>query len=107
MLQNVYSQTQSDDVLFGRVDKGNTNYVLKNLIDIETSSAYYLCGPEAMIQTVKEVLIEKGIDESKILFELLQRYPRHQMMQIMKKLLLIMVKLKPLFLLMMKLRFLP
>ena len=43
---------------------------LKNLIDIETSSAYYLCGPEAMIQTVKEVLIEVGIDESKILFEL-------------------------------------
>ena len=70
MLQHINSQTQSDDALFGRVDRGNTNYVLKNLIDIETSSAYYLCGPEAMIQTVKEVLIEKGIDESKILFEL-------------------------------------
>ena len=70
VLQYVYSQTQSEDALIGRVDRGNTNYVLKNLIDIETSSAYYLCGPEAMIQTVKEVLIEKGIDESKILFEL-------------------------------------
>ena len=70
LLQHINSQTQSDDALFGRVDRGNTNYVLKNLIDIETSSAYYLCGPEAMIQTVKEVLIEKGVDESKILFEL-------------------------------------
>ena len=70
LLQHINSQTQSDDALFGRVDRENTNYVLKNLIDIETSSAYYLCGPEAMIQTVKEVLIEKGIDESKILFEL-------------------------------------
>ncbi len=70
LLQHINSQTQSDGALFGRVDRGNTNYVLKNLIDIETSSAYYLCGPEAMIQTVKEVLIEKGIDESKILFEL-------------------------------------
>lgn len=70
LLQHINSQTQSDDALFGRVDRGNTNYVLKNLIDIETSSTYYLCGPEAMIQTVKEVLVEKGIDESKILFEL-------------------------------------
>ena len=70
LLQYVYSQTQNDDTLFGRIDRGNTNYILKNLIDIETSFAYYLCGPEAMIQTVKEVLIEKGIDESKILFEL-------------------------------------
>ena len=70
LLQYVYSQTQSDDTLFGRIDRGNTNYILKNLIDLETSSAYYLCGPEAMIQTVKEVLIEKGVDESKILFEL-------------------------------------
>lgn len=70
LLQYVYSQTQSDDTLFGRIDRGNTNYILKNLIDLETSSAYYLCGPEAMIQTVKEVLIEKGVDENKILFEL-------------------------------------
>ncbi len=70
VLQHVYSQTQSDDALFGRIDKGNTNYVLKNLIDIETSSAFYLCGPEAMIQTVKEVLIENDVAESKILFEL-------------------------------------
>ena len=70
LLQYVYSQTQSDDTLFGRIDRGTTNYILKNLIDLETSSAYYLCGPEAMIQTVKEVLIEKGVDESKILYEL-------------------------------------
>ena len=70
LLQYLYSQTQSDDSLFGRIDRGNTNYILKNLIDLETFSTYYLCGPEAMIQTVKEVLIEKGIDESKILFEL-------------------------------------
>jgi len=70
LLQYVYSQTQSDDALFGRIDKGNTNYILKNLNDLETSSAYYLCGPEAMIQTVKKVLIENGVAESKILFEL-------------------------------------
>jgi ring-1,2-phenylacetyl-CoA epoxidase subunit PaaE len=70
LLQYVYSQTQSDDALFGRIDRGNTNYILKNLIDLETPSAYYLCGPEAMIHTVKEVLIEKGVAESKILFEL-------------------------------------
>jgi ring-1,2-phenylacetyl-CoA epoxidase subunit PaaE len=70
LLQYVYSQTQSDDALFGRIDRGNTNYVLKNLIDLEKSSAFYLCGPEAMIQTVKDVLIEKNVPKNKILFEL-------------------------------------
>ncbi|CAI8425351.1 MAG: 1,2-phenylacetyl-CoA epoxidase, subunit E [Formosa sp. Hel3_A1_48] len=69
-LQYVYSQSQDDDALFGRIDRGNTNYVLKNLIPSEASSTFYLCGPEGMIQTVKDVLLENRVTENKILFEL-------------------------------------
>jgi ring-1,2-phenylacetyl-CoA epoxidase subunit PaaE len=53
-----------------RIDKGNTNYSLKNLINIDQTSAFYLCGPEKMIHTVKEVLLQHNVCEDDILFEL-------------------------------------
>lgn len=69
-LQYVYSQAQGESALFGRIDKGNTNYSLKNLINIDQTSAFYLCGPEKMIHTVKEVLLQHNVCEDDILFEL-------------------------------------
>ena len=69
-LQYVYSQAQAESALFGRIDKGNTNYSLKNLINIDQTSAFYLCGPEKMIHTVKEVLLQHNVCEDDILFEL-------------------------------------
>lgn len=69
-LQYVYSQAQDERALFGRIDKGNTNYSLKNLINIDLTSAFYLCGPEKMIHTVKEVLLQHNVSEDDIFFEL-------------------------------------
>lgn len=69
-LQYVYSQAQDERALFGRIDKGNTNYSLKNLINIDLTSAFYLCDPEKMIHTVKEVLLQHNVCEDDILFEL-------------------------------------
>lgn len=69
-LQYVYSQAQGESALFGRIDKGNTNYSLKNLINIDQTSAFYLCGPEKMIHIVKEVLLQHNVCEDDILFEL-------------------------------------
>ena len=69
-LQYVYSQAQVDGALFGRIDVGNTNYVIKNLIPLEDASAFYLCGPEGMIHEVKDVLLDKKVPEDAILFEL-------------------------------------
>lgn len=69
-LQYVYSQAQGESALFGRIDKGNTNYSLKNLINIDQTSAFYLCGPEKMIHTVKEVLLQHNVSEDDIFFEL-------------------------------------
>ena len=69
-IQFVFSQTDEDDAIFGRIEKSTVNYVLKNKhkdIDVD---AFYLCGPEAMIHTVKDVLTEHNIDENRIHFEL-------------------------------------
>jgi ring-1,2-phenylacetyl-CoA epoxidase subunit PaaE len=66
----VNSQSREDDSLFGRIDVSTVNYVLKNKHQKTTFDDYYLCGPEAMINLVKETLLEDDIPESKIHFEL-------------------------------------
>ena len=69
-IQFVFSQADEDDAIFGRIEKSTVNYVMKNKhkhIDVD---AFYLCGPEAMIHTVKDVLTEHNIDENHIHFEL-------------------------------------
>ena len=70
-LQFIYSETDEEGALFGRIDIGITNYVLKNIIDTEQGSQkFYLCGPEGMITTVNTILSDKGVETSQILFEL-------------------------------------
>ncbi|RYH76182.1 ferredoxin--NADP reductase [Flavobacteriaceae bacterium 144Ye] len=69
-IQFVFSQADEDDAIFGRIEKSTVNYVMKNKhknIDVD---AVYLCGPETMIHTVKDVLTENGIAKDRILFEL-------------------------------------
>ena len=54
----------------GRIDKEKTNQLFDAFLkDIEISGVY-ICGPESMIIGVKESLIEKGTDSSKVHFEL-------------------------------------
>ena len=69
-IQFVFSQQDEDDSIFGRIEKSTVNYVMKNKHKHVDVDAYYLCGPEAMIHTVKDVLIEHDIDETRIHFEL-------------------------------------
>ncbi|MFL1010613.1 2Fe-2S iron-sulfur cluster-binding protein [Flavisericum labens] len=70
-IQFVFSQRdEDDDSIFGRIEKSTVNYVMKNKhkhIDVD---AYYLCGPEAMIHTVKDVLTGHDVDPNRIHFEL-------------------------------------
>lgn len=69
-IQFVFSQQDEDDSIFGRIEKSTVNYVMKNKHKHVEVDAFYLCGPEAMIHTVKDVLTEHDIDESRIHFEL-------------------------------------
>ena len=66
----IYSQSQEEDALFGRIEKSTVNLIVKNKYRGVTVEKFYLCGPEQMIHTVKDVLIENGIKEKNILFEL-------------------------------------
>ena len=66
----VYSQSKSDESLFGRIDKSVVNYVMENKHVGTVFSKFYLCGPEEMINSVSEVLKEKNIAEKDIKFEL-------------------------------------
>lgn len=70
-IQFVFSQKDSgNDSIFGRIEKSTVNFVMLNKhkhIDVD---AFYLCGPEAMIYTVKDVLTDNGIANERIHFEL-------------------------------------
>ncbi|WP_111683170.1 ferredoxin--NADP reductase [Winogradskyella tangerina] len=66
----IYSQAQEEDALFGRIEKSTVNLIVKNKYKGVTIEKFYLCGPEAMIHTVKDVLLENNIKEKDILFEL-------------------------------------
>lgn len=69
-IQFVFSQTQEDDAIFGRIEKSTVNLIVKNKYKHIDIDAFYLCGPEAMIQTVKHVLADHGVKEDRIHFEL-------------------------------------
>ena len=69
-IQFVFSQTDEENGLFGRIEKSTVNYILKNKFKDSTIDAFYLCGPEGMINCVSDVLIENGVEKSNIHFEL-------------------------------------
>lgn len=64
------SQTQEGDSLFGRIDASTVNYVLKNKHKDTSFDAFYLCGPEPMINLVTDVLKDNNVAKEKIHFEL-------------------------------------
>jgi ring-1,2-phenylacetyl-CoA epoxidase subunit PaaE len=69
-IQFVFSKAQEQDALFGRIEKSTVNLIVKNRYKDTTIDAFYLCGPEAMINTVKDVLSENGIPETSVFYEL-------------------------------------
>ncbi len=69
-IEFAYSQSQEDNAHFGRIEKSTVNYVLKNKFKDTTFEAFYLCGPEDMINTVTSILTENGIKKDAIHFEL-------------------------------------
>jgi len=69
-IQFVFSQAQEEDAIFGRIEKSTVNLIVKNKYKHIDIDAFYLCGPEAMIQTVKHVLTDHGVDEDRVHFEL-------------------------------------
>ena len=69
-LHYVFSRQNEEGSLFGRIDKGHTNYFIKNIYKNWSFKTVFLCGPEEMIKTVSKTLKENRYEESQILFEL-------------------------------------
>ncbi|MBN4047093.1 ferredoxin--NADP reductase [bacterium AH-315-P13] len=69
-IQFVFSQAKEDNAVFGRIEKSTVNLIVKNKYKHIVIDAFYLCGPEAMIHTVKDVLNEHNINESRVFYEL-------------------------------------
>ena len=69
-LHYVFSRQNEEGSLFGRIDKGHTNYFIKNIYKNWSFKTAFLCGPEEMIKTVSTTLKENHYKESQILFEL-------------------------------------
>jgi ring-1,2-phenylacetyl-CoA epoxidase subunit PaaE len=69
-LHQIYSQSREEGALFGRIDKSVVNLIVKNKYKGVSIDRFYLCGPEPMIHLVKDTLIENGVKDKQILFEL-------------------------------------
>jgi ring-1,2-phenylacetyl-CoA epoxidase subunit PaaE len=66
----VYSQSKLDGENFGRIDKSIVNMVLNTKHKEKEFDKFYLCGPEAMINSVSTVLKEHNVADKSIKFEL-------------------------------------
>ncbi len=66
----IFSEVRDNNTLFGRIDTSTVNYILKNKHKETDFTEFFLCGPVSMIDTVKIDLLDKGISEDVIHFEL-------------------------------------
>lgn len=67
----ILSREKTDsEIHFGRIDEEKCQKIFNSTIDPQKINAYFLCGPEEMIFSVKSFLTSIGINDSKIHFEL-------------------------------------
>ena len=66
----VFSQSNIENSLFGRIETSTVNYIIKNKYKDINIDAFYLCGPETMIKTVQSTLNDNGIKDDAIFYEL-------------------------------------
>lgn len=65
-----YSRHKDKGAYSGRIGKEMVHAAIKNKFAAMSVEAFYLCGPEEMIQEVSDTLVESGIEKDKIQFEL-------------------------------------
>lgn len=63
-------QNRSVELFNGRITEEKLQTIFSTICDIESTDHYFTCGPEAMIFLIKDFLLGKNVDESKIHFEL-------------------------------------
>ena len=69
-VQYLFSQEQKEYALSGRINEAVINATHEKLNQNTNASTYYICGPEAMINSAKNTLVERGVSEEAIKYEL-------------------------------------
>lgn len=68
---HILSRERTESALHaGRIDTEKCILISEKIINLSTIDEFFICGPVAMIDSVKEFLLNKGIDPKKIHFEL-------------------------------------
>jgi ring-1,2-phenylacetyl-CoA epoxidase subunit PaaE len=71
VLQYTFSREQGDVPLQqGRIDAEKCRLIFQRIVPLASIDAFFLCGPQEMIFSVKSFLDQQGIEENKIHFEL-------------------------------------
>ena len=71
VLHHILSREQTDAPFqHGRIDEEKCEMMAKWLVEPESVSHFFLCGPEKMIFTVRDWLLRRGIAKEKIHYEL-------------------------------------
>ena len=63
-------ENTGSDLFYGRIDAEKCDRFAKYLIDVSKTKAVFVCGPYDMIMSAKESLMEAGMAEDKIHYEL-------------------------------------
>jgi len=69
-LEFIYSRKQEEKAMFGRIERSTVNFFLKNKFKDNSFEAFYLCGPEMMIDEISATLKQSGVNEKQIHHEL-------------------------------------
>lgn len=68
---HILSREKTDvDLNFGRIDQSKLEQLLKHHLHLNQVDAFFLCGPEAMVASIKAALLDQKVDAQKIHFEL-------------------------------------
>ncbi len=68
---HILSREKTDaDLNFGRIDQAKLEQLIKHHLHLNQIAAFYLCGPEAMVASIRAALEAQNIDSKKIHFEL-------------------------------------
>lgn len=66
----LFSRIPDKEGIFGRIDESTVHYILKNRHKNSLFSTFFLCGPQAMIETVEKALLQYKFTEDQIKKEL-------------------------------------
>jgi ring-1,2-phenylacetyl-CoA epoxidase subunit PaaE len=57
-------------LMSGRIDAGKLDQILEEVIQVDRTDEWFLCGPFELVQLCRDTLAERGVAEDKVRFEL-------------------------------------